>query len=56
MNKEEAIAYCYKHANEYKRDVYAAGGNGEREFDCLISILEEDVITPEQLKDYGMNY
>lgn len=56
MNKEEAIAYCYKHADEYKRDMYESGENGERQFECLIDILESEIIKPEELKDYGMDY
>jgi hypothetical protein len=56
MTKEEALAYCHKHADEFKRDCYAAGENGERQFACLIDCLESGHIKPEQLADYGMTY
>jgi hypothetical protein len=56
MTKEEAIKYCYEHEKEFKRDMYACGENGERQFECLIGILEYETITPEQLKEFGMNY
>lgn len=51
MTKDEAIKYCYDHKRDYIRD-----GSTEREFDCLISILEENTITPSQLPYYGMDY
>ncbi len=55
MTKKEAISYCYRHRDEYIRD---SGGidEGVRQFDCLISILENDTITPDQLTEYGMDY
>ena len=30
MSKEEAIEYCYKHENEFKRDCYSAEEDGKR--------------------------
>jgi len=56
MTKEEALEYCYKHENEYKADAYASGENGERQFDCLIDILESETISPSELPSYGMDY
>lgn len=56
MNKEEALEYCYKHEKEYKSDLYACGEDGDEMFACLITILESGTITPDQLKDYGMDY
>ncbi|MDD4779113.1 MAG: hypothetical protein PHT02_00720 [Tissierellia bacterium] len=56
MNKEEAINYCYLHKNEYLSDLYAYGENGERQFECLIAILEDGTIEPKELKKYGMDY
>lgn len=55
MNKEEAIAYCYKHKDEYVKD-FKSVDEGIRSFDCLISILEDELIQPNQLKEYGMEY
>ena len=56
MTKEEALEYCYNHANEFKADMYKCGENGERQFDCLIAILESGTIEPKELPDYGMDY
>lgn len=56
MTKEEAIEYCYKHENEFKRDCYSAEENGEEQFECLISCLESGDIKPDELADYGMTY
>ena len=56
MTKEEAIRYCYEHENQFKSDCYADGYDGVRQFDCLISILEYNTITPSELPDYGMDY
>lgn len=56
MTKEEALAYCYKHERQFKADAYAAGEDGERQFDCLIEILEGETIQPKDLPGYGMDY
>ena len=56
MTKEEALKYCYKHANEFKADAYECDENGEIQFDCLIEILESGTIEPKELPDYGMDY
>jgi len=50
MSKDEAIAYCYEHKKEYVNEV------GQRQFDCLIDILEGDIITAADLPDYGMDF
>jgi hypothetical protein len=56
MTKEEAVKYCYKHRNQFISDLYAAGEDGNEQFDCLISILESGTIKPSELPDYGMDY
>lgn len=53
--KEEAIDYCYKNKDKFIKDCESVS-KGIREFDCLISCLEEGTIKPEELADYGMNY
>ena len=50
MSVDEAVDYCYAHKAEYLQ----GSGLGDREFECLISILEENTIKPEQLPEYGM--
>lgn len=55
MTKEEALEYCYKHRDQYIRDADSIN-EGIRQFDCLISILEDGTIKPEQLPEYGMEY
>lgn len=55
MTKEEAVSYCYKHRDQFIRDSESIDA-GIRQFDCLIVILEEGTITPEELSDYGMDY
>lgn len=56
MTKEEALAYCYKHENQFKSDMYAEDQDGVEQFDCLIVILEGGTIQPKDLPDYGMDY
>lgn len=56
MTLEEAISYCFRHANEFKAKMYEAGENGERQFECLIGMLEEETIQPNELPNYGMNF
>ena len=56
MSKEEALEYCYRHENEFKRDAYACNENGERCFACLIEIINGGTIQPKDLPKYGMNY
>ena len=51
VTKEEAIAYCNKHRQQYLSDVASI-----REFDCLISCLESGHIKPEELPSYGMYF
>lgn len=52
MTKQEAIEYCYLHEKEFKTDQE----DGQAQFDCLMALLEDEVIKPEELADYGMNY
>ncbi len=49
MSKEDAIKYCYEHEKEFVSD------NNQREFDCLIEILN-GTIEPKDLPSYGMEY
>jgi hypothetical protein len=56
MTKQEAIDYCYKHENEFKRDLYACGEDGCEQFECLIVCLEGNTINPDDLASYGMDY
>ena len=56
MTKTDALEYCYKHEKEYKADCYESGEDGEEAFNCLIVGLRENMIKPEELKDYGMDY
>jgi len=55
MTKEEAIAYCYENKDEYVKD-FESVDEGIRAFNCLISILQDELIQPNQLKEYGMEY
>ena len=50
MTLNEAIEYCYKHQKQFVFDT------DQRNFDCLISILESETITPSELPSYGMDY
>ena len=56
LTTEEAIAYCHKHANQYKADMFAADEDGAEAFDCLVGCLESSHIMPAQLPSYGMDY
>ena len=56
MTKEEAIAYCHAHRNEFLSDAYAMGEDGQRQYDCLVSCIESGHIKPDELSDYGMEY
>lgn len=49
--KEQLLEYCYKHQKEY---VYETG---QREFYCLVELVESDTITTfKELSEYGMEY
>ena len=49
--KKQLLEYCYKNQREYIYEV------GQREFDCLIELVESDTITTfKQLAEYGMEY
>ena len=56
MTKDEALEYCYKHEKQYKADMYLCGENGERQFDCLIELIESDSIKPSEIVDYGIDF
>ena len=53
MTTKQAIHYCNEHKDEYIKD---NGSDGQRQFDCLITILECGTIKPSELPDYGMEY
>ena len=53
MTKNEAIDYCYRHRKQWLSD---SDNLNEREFEWLISILEDGSILPKDLSDYGMDY
>ena len=55
MTKEDALTYCYEHERQFKADLYASGEDGERQFDCLIAILEGGTNQPKELTEYGMD-
>ena len=49
--KDQLLSYCYKYQKEYVYEV------GQREFDCLIALVEDGTIyTLEHLAEYGMDY
>jgi hypothetical protein len=49
--KKELLQYCYKHQKQY---VYE---ESQREFDCLIALVEEGRVSSyEELAEYGMEY
>lgn len=56
MNKNEALEYCYKNRNKFISDAFKMNEDGNRQFDCLVSLIEDGTISPEELKDYGMEY
>ena len=56
MTQEEAIAYCHKNANKFKAELYAMDEDGERQFGCLLVLVEDGTVTPAELPDYGMDY
>ena len=49
MTKEEALSYCYENENKFKADAYKSNENGQRQFDCLIEIIESGTIEPKEL-------
>jgi len=53
MTKEEALDYCYLHKDDYIHG-FDSIYEGNRQFDCLVSILESGTISPADLPDYGM--
>ena len=47
LTKEQAIQYCYDN-----KDRYLSECGNEREFQCLITMLEEDTIGPINVYEY----
>ena len=56
MSKEEALKYCYENKDEFIMIRRACGEDGAILFDQLISGLETDIIWPEELSNYGMEF
>jgi hypothetical protein len=56
MTKGQALEYCYAHKAQFIIDCCAVGEDWQRLWDCLIGGIENDVIKPEELADYGMEY
>ena len=51
--KKELLEYCYK----YQKQWLYESGSSQREFDCLIHLVESDTITTyEELAEYGMEF
>ena len=49
VSKEQLLEYCYANAKDY---IYLTS---QREFDCLIALVEDDDVTTfEDLANYGM--
>jgi len=49
--KKQLLEYCFKHKREY---IYETG---QREFDCLIELVESGTVTSfKELAYYGMEY
>lgn len=55
VSKEEAIDFCYKNKDKYISDCGDGIEEGTRQFDCLITILEEETISPSAIPEYGMS-
>ena len=54
MTVVETINYCYAHKDEYIKTQFKSVSEGMRAFDILICLVEDEVITYEQLEDYGI--
>lgn len=53
MTKKDALKYCWENEENFINDV---GYGGKEQFDCLIMLLEDDVISPVDLPSHGMDY
>lgn len=53
MTYEEALNYCYEHQDDYIRG-FDSISEGQRQFDCLVFLLEDEAIQPNEISDYGM--
>ena len=52
--KEEALAFCYKHRDDYIKS-FDSVDEGIRQFDCLVDNIESGITKPEEMADYGMS-
>lgn len=48
MTKEQSLELAYSQEKEYVYDV------GQREFDCLIYLIEDGTITEDNIEQYGI--
>jgi len=53
VSKEEALKYCFDHADEYAR-LHESVTEGSEQIENLIVLLESETISVDQLPDYGM--
>ena len=49
VSKKDALSYCHEHATKF------IAIDGQDQFDGIITILENGVIDPADMGDYGMN-
>lgn len=54
MNKDQAIAYCHAHKNQFLTESYAIGEDGQRQFDCIVGLLKDGIIHPSEIFEYGI--
>jgi hypothetical protein len=50
--KEGLLQYVYDNKKEYVKDLISSGYNGYREVDCLISIIENESVTWDNINKY----
>jgi len=55
MTKDEALAYCHRHREEYVRG-FDSVDDGIRQFNCLVELIECGDVDPNGLADYGMSF
>jgi len=48
-SRNEALEYCYKHADKFIEN------DGQEQYDCLVEILRGGTIEPSEITDYGMS-
>lgn len=53
MTKEQALEYLSEHRDAYIRG-FDSIDEGVRAYDCLVVIVEDGVVKPSQLPEYGV--